>query len=490
MAVKSVVQIDIDQTAFKQYLDLFGKYQAALQKMPAHWKNAAGQAATIAKANQGIVAAMLTQQQIMGRMQSVQQAMAAQANQAASAWGRMAQFTKSAATSIESATRSLLRWSGFTGLLGIGGLFGLDALASSVARTRQFASGINAPVGEVGAFGVNYGRFVSNPEGVLGNVSAALHDPRAPGYPGLVYALRGNPGTDPVQATRRLLQALPGLFPGGPNDQFLGTHADALGLSSLLPTSDIIKYLSAKPAERGEVERGFIEGTKKYDLSDKTTKSYQDLDTVLQDAKTSIWTVFVKGLEPLAGPLGELSNSVTGVVAAFLKAANDKHWIEQISESLEKFATYLGTPEFDDSVKKFAEDIGTLASLLGQAVTWIAGAFGSDRAKERANDTHAYGLKTPSELRQERAGGKSIWSQIFEGPWENKGRHNPGGMRLPGQSTGFASFPSDEAGISAIARQLLIYQGRDSIDTISGIINKYAPANENDTAAYIRDVSR
>lgn len=71
---------------------------------------------------------------------------------------------------------------------------------------------------------------------------------------------------------------------------------------------------------------------------------------------------------------------------------------------------------------------------------------------------------------------------------DNVARHNPGGMRLPGQSTGFASYATDEAGVAAIARQLSIYGSRGN-DTISGIVNKYAPSNENDVAAYVRDMS-
>ena len=40
-----------------------------------------------------------------------------------------------------------------------------------------------------------------------------------------------------------------------------------------------------------------------------------------------------------------------------------------------------------------------------------------------------------------------------------------------------------------MARQLQLYENRDRIETLSGIIGKYAPPNENDTDSYIRDVS-
>ncbi len=44
-------------------------------------------------------------------------------------------------------------------------------------------------------------------------------------------------------------------------------------------------------------------------------------------------------------------------------------------------------------------------------------------------------------------------------------------------------------GVEAAARQLLIY-GKSGVDTLSGIIAKWAPPSENDTAGYIRNVSQ
>lgn len=76
--------------------------------------------------------------------------------------------------------------------------------------------------------------------------------------------------------------------------------------------------------------------------------------------------------------------------------------------------------------------------------------------------------------------------------------HNPGNLRLwgsnpvvsRGRSGNFASFGSDAEGLIAMAGQLSLYNRRDRIDTINGILNKYAPKKENNTAAYIDDVSK
>jgi hypothetical protein len=54
---------------------------------------------------------------------------------------------------------------------------------------------------------------------------------------------------------------------------------------------------------------------------------------------------------------------------------------------------------------------------------------------------------------------------------------------------GFAAFPTPEAGLDAMRRQLIIDTQRRGM-TVSEMLNKYAPASENDTAKYIDFVSK
>ena len=67
--------------------------------------------------------------------------------------------------------------------------------------------------------------------------------------------------------------------------------------------------------------------------------------------------------------------------------------------------------------------------------------------------------------------------------------NNPGNMRPPGASTGFQQFSTPEAGLAAMDQNLQAYAGK-GINTLSGIITRWAPPGENNTAAYISDVSK
>ncbi|UUE08745.1 lysozyme [Dickeya zeae] len=64
-----------------------------------------------------------------------------------------------------------------------------------------------------------------------------------------------------------------------------------------------------------------------------------------------------------------------------------------------------------------------------------------------------------------------------------------GALPEPGANGRFAVFPSMDAGLSALHRQLQLY-GQRGKQTVSDIIKTYAPASDNnDTAGYIRTVS-
>lgn len=67
--------------------------------------------------------------------------------------------------------------------------------------------------------------------------------------------------------------------------------------------------------------------------------------------------------------------------------------------------------------------------------------------------------------------------------------NNPGGIRPVGSSTGFQKFNTPEDGIRAIDQNLAAY-GKIGLNTIEGIVNRWAPPSENNTRQYVADVSR
>lgn len=67
---------------------------------------------------------------------------------------------------------------------------------------------------------------------------------------------------------------------------------------------------------------------------------------------------------------------------------------------------------------------------------------------------------------------------------------NVGNIRPVGSSTGFQQFDTPEAGIKAVDDQLRIYGSKHKLKTLREVISRYAPPSENDTEAYIKNVSQ
>jgi hypothetical protein len=58
-----------------------------------------------------------------------------------------------------------------------------------------------------------------------------------------------------------------------------------------------------------------------------------------------------------------------------------------------------------------------------------------------------------------------------------------------GESQGYVVFDTPENGLRALARVLKTYRDLYGLNTVSSIINRWAPTNENNTISYINHVS-
>ena len=76
--------------------------------------------------------------------------------------------------------------------------------------------------------------------------------------------------------------------------------------------------------------------------------------------------------------------------------------------------------------------------------------------------------------------------------------NNPGNIRLSdvkfqgeveSSDANFKAFESPVMGIRALARILLTYYHNHHLNTVRGIISRWAPPGENDSEAYIEDVA-
>jgi hypothetical protein len=79
---------------------------------------------------------------------------------------------------------------------------------------------------------------------------------------------------------------------------------------------------------------------------------------------------------------------------------------------------------------------------------------------------------------------------IVSGSNKNIANNNFGNIRPVGSDTGFQAYSTPEEGVGALSKQISIYKTKHGLNTIAEIGNRYAPPSENDTATWIKNVSK
>jgi hypothetical protein len=74
--------------------------------------------------------------------------------------------------------------------------------------------------------------------------------------------------------------------------------------------------------------------------------------------------------------------------------------------------------------------------------------------------------------------------------WNERNKWQGQVGKEPGPNGRFAVFESHEFGIRALATLLITYQDRHGLNTVRGIIDRWAPPVENNTDAYVNAVAR
>lgn len=527
MTVKSVIDIQVNDEAFKTFHALFQKYKAQADKVPDAWKEVNQQTAATASNFGDMVAAMMAQATLQDTLdrksrEADKRQKAAETRQG-KFWRELKTNSKAVAGNIKDATVSLLKWSSITtvvsGLLGAGGLYGIDRLALGVGAGRRSALGVGTSYGAQKAFETDFGRLV-DPGAVLSGVSESLHDVTkrwqllAAGVSSGAIATgdSGVVGADLLSSVKKLVDRTP----SGQLQQL----SDSRGLGQFFSLQDLVRLKATSGEEFATQQAAFRRDSVSFGLGNDTQRRMQDFATQLSRAGTKIETVFVKGLDPLVPSLTKLSDSIANAVGTLLDGIKPAD-IQALGTGIEDFAKYLSSPGFKENVKDFTTDIGTLAHTIADALH----ALGAHTVKDAAFGAAAgFALGGPGGAAVGAAIGGAVGSlrdgrDPNAGPspftdsrpnrpfhWYDPGSYrsrdgglgafgnnNPGNIRNP-NGLGFRAFESPEAGVRGVADQLLRYEYAKKwghLDTIAKIIATYAPkADGNDVASYIKDVTQ
>lgn len=390
MSAVSVVTIDVRDKAFKDFNRSFARYQAAVAAQPSAWAKVqasftkyqmqfAKQPATwgsIGKAANALVnpftkmaaaASVMTTRlraapTYLGKMRVIGQSMVG-------IFDKIGKSTLGIAKSIGRATLGLLKWASITGiiggLLGGGSLFGLDRLAGSASNIRRESQGLGLSAGDLKSARINFSKFV-DVDSTLGNIADARSDLSRR----WIFSAMG---VDPTKGSNvdvmsSSMKSAKHIFEQGGMTQ---QGAEAHGLTQLFSMDDLRRLHAMTDREIDDSVRKQRTDRKSLDMSDKTLKSWQDLQIQLDNAGSKIESMLINKLVKLAGPIGRLSDAFTDAVGTLLDNPDLGRWIDTLADNIRKFAKYLSSDDFKSDFDIFIDGVKRAAHALGDMFDWI-----------------------------------------------------------------------------------------------------------------------
>lgn len=337
MAVRSLIQIDVDDGRFKAFQALYERYEAALAKAPGKWAEINKQIDSGGKTFQALTAAILAQTETLSNIITQQKGVTYEVEKQARAWQGVAKWARGVAGDIESATKFMLKWSPIvTGVLGLGGLYGIDRMAEGVSAGRRSSLGLGTTYGEQKAFGANFSRLV-DPEGFLTGVAGAKLDVRQ--RRGLLASglTQQDLAGDTAQTGVALLGQLKRIA-DTTNPQLYGNVIEARHLGNFVSPQDLQRLRNTSPQEFQQLVAGYGRDRGGFDLPADTQKAWQDLATQLTRAAVGIENTFVKGLTPLAPAIERVSIAFADLAKAALANPKLGEWIDTVARGFEHLA--------------------------------------------------------------------------------------------------------------------------------------------------------
>jgi soluble lytic murein transglycosylase-like protein len=365
MTTRSIIDIEVRDQAFKDFSALFAKYQTQLGKLPGSWDKvdaAIKQTTNPFKQIHAILSGTVEQ---LNAARTAQEKLRLSAQASGKVFGVMATSTGKLARNIKSATLDLLRWGSltavFSGLLGAGGLFGLNRLAAAAGNSRREAQGLGVTPGEHEAAKINYQKLV-DVDSMLTKINEAKWDVTKRSAFAAAGLQTGDwENRNAADILKTLVPQLKTRF-----DQIGGTKqgADATGLTQFVDMETLTRLKNVTREEIDAAGKRYDADVRLLSISDRAQRAWQDFSMQLQRAGAQIENSFLKGLAPLTPHLEKLSAAVAHAVDVFLASPKIGKWIDTVGVGLQKFAKYLTSDDFTEDVKSFFDALDELGGAI------------------------------------------------------------------------------------------------------------------------------
>lgn len=277
------------------------------------------------------------------------------------------------ASTISGATRDLARWEKltgvFAGLLGAGGLYGLDVLAAGASRRRQESAGYGLSTGELASFQTNYGRL-GDTSGVLAGLSGAETDfaKRQP-----LQSLGVDPrGKNSLAIFGEILPKLKSIA-DHTDPRTFGPAIQARGLDKIGIGVEMMRLIRSLPDEEvASLSANARRDANVLGIPDDVAVKWQELNTALHKAGARFQTVIADELVQLTPGLTHLSETATGLFDKLLARKELATFLKRTNDGLVQFAGDVGSKASQDKIKEFLHHFDMAKSDFDTLNRWVS----------------------------------------------------------------------------------------------------------------------
>jgi hypothetical protein len=385
MAVKSIIDVDVNDDAFKAFMEMFTKYQAALKKLPGAWDAAGKSIDKSGSVIEDMTDAMGRQVDMINKQAREQEKMRREVDKTNRSMTDLGRSTVRVAGGIKDITLSLLKWSTITsafGLLsGATGLMGFEALARSASQQRTQSMGLGITPGQLQAANITYER-IGGAGSTLSSIADIQNDVTRQ------YLLSTRLGIsqqdiqnkNPFELLPQTLSALRSRVLAIP-ENLRGTLIPAYGYDQFgLSTQQIRQLVNMSEEELTGLNTSLPGRAAQIGGSNETNRRYQDFLIQLDTAGQRLQTTLIDKLTPLAEPLGNLVDAFTNLIGTGLGSQTFRDGLKTFADWINNFAQTLGTEETKTAISSFIEETGKMATRMmeaGRAVLSFIEAMGS-----------------------------------------------------------------------------------------------------------------
>jgi Phage tail lysozyme len=381
------ISADVDGAAFEAFAAKFEEHKAALDALPAAWKEIAG-AATAAHSEFDRTASALAKHAASAGEITKQTTQLTHVSGALSShWKTMRLNTAGVAANISEMTKSLLSWSGSLGkVVGIGlgagagvmglaagGFWAMDKLGQGVGAKRMRAQGLGTSIGGVASFETAFARL-GNTAQMLSGANVAKTDlssqeRRALANLGITDRQIDTLSSDELAALE--IQKLKEKSNSIKDDKLFYPQMAALGVDLDHETLQTIRQTSN--SELGDLEKRRRTDKPLMNITDADAKKWVDFTTTVAEVTRTIKNKFEVRLSELAPSLERLSKGLGTAADEFIKKDLGP-WIDGLASGLESLSKTIGSDETKNIVRDFFDDMKTVAEKMVGLVHGLAAA--------------------------------------------------------------------------------------------------------------------